>query len=109
MAGVNQGAIKKVAAVDVYTDLQSASTALVADTSTSLATILGTAVSASARGAVINCSSTLHYSPTGAATTGKAILPTAYTINGSKTILDAVRFIGASTETPVVNVVIFGG
>jgi len=103
-------AIKAVQPVEPTRDLQSKSTALVADTSTTLATILGVAVSSKARGADIYLtgSGSVHYSPSGAATTGNAIIPSIKTVFGSKTELDAIRLIGESSATPVINVVIFG-
>jgi hypothetical protein len=103
-------AIKPVQNVEPTRDLQSKTAALVADTSTTLATILGVAVSAQARGVELYITGTgsVHYNPTGAATTSHAIIPANKTIFGNKTELDALQIIGGSGETPVINAIVFG-
>lgn len=103
-------AIKTVQTIEPHRDLQSKSAALVADTSTTIATILGTTVSTAARGVIVNITGTgsVHYNPTGAATTSSAILPATVSIFGSKTELDAVQFIGSSGDTPTVSIIVFG-
>jgi len=98
----------KVEVSDNWLDIQSASKALAADTPTTLATILANA-SADARGVQINPgSNTVHYNPTGAATTNHGILTSPQVVPGDKTVLDTIQLIGASGETPTVSVVVFG-
>ena len=102
---------KSVEISDNYVDLQSKSAALVADTSTTLATILGEAVDTAARGAIINpVGSTVHYEIDGTdATTADGVLMTGgQVIPGDATRLGNVRLIGASGETPLVSVIVFG-
>ena len=88
--------------VDGAKDTVSKSAALVAETSTALATIIGAALPSRVVGVTIISDGTVQYNPAGAATAASGFLPVVYTVHGGKAFLDTIRLYSAGTPTVTV-------
>lgn len=95
---------KLVKTIDSKQDRICKKAALVATTSTALATVIGSALLDSDVGVTLVHDGTVQYNPAGAADGNSGFIPSPYTILGDKGFLDTVRLYAAGT--PAVSVIV---
>lgn len=98
-ADANPMRAKLVKTIDSKQDSLCKKAALVATTSTAIATITGAALLDNVVGVTLIHDGTVQYNPVGAADTNSGFIPSPYTILGDKNYLDTVRLYAAGTPT----------